>query len=63
MFLIKQKNSKIEYCNNIDKIKENLTKFDAVAFVGAGDINKEAENLLNCKNEKSNKFMHFFKKR
>ena len=44
--IIKPKNNYIEYSATVKNLKEKLSKFDAVAFVGAGDINKVAESLI-----------------
>jgi len=47
--LVKVKNKSVDYCVNIKKILNKLSTFDAVAFVGAGDINLVAERLISFK--------------
>ena len=47
--LVKEKNENVLYCANIKKFLEKITSFDAVTFVGAGDINMVAESLINFK--------------
>lgn len=46
--LIKQKNSKCKYASTGKKIKQYLGKYNAIAFVGAGDICQIAKWLLTC---------------
>ena len=44
--IIKEKNQGVLYFANAKKFLEKLSTFDAVAFVGAGDINLVAESLI-----------------
>ena len=48
-YLVKEKNENVLYSSNIKKFTDKLSSFDAVAFVGAGDINKVAESVIDFK--------------
>jgi len=39
-------NIDVTYASNVKQIIKKINKFDAVAFVGAGDINKVAEKIV-----------------
>lgn len=43
---IKNLNGNVEYSANLKKIASKIEFFDAVAFVGAGDINRVAEKIV-----------------
>lgn len=46
-FEIKKKNSNAVYCENYRSLFKNIKQNDAIAFVGAGDINLLAQRLAN----------------
>lgn len=46
---IKETNLNVEYCSSVKKLKNHINDFDAIAFVGAGDINLVAEKLVRTK--------------
>ena len=46
--LIKLKNNNVQYFSNYKRLGCLLNQYDAVAFVGAGDINLVAERLVKC---------------
>ena len=43
---IQQINNLVEYCSNANNVIKKIQEFDAVAFVGAGDINLVAEKIV-----------------
>ena len=43
---IKKRNIRVEYITNGKNLAGKIKKYDAVAFVGAGDINLVAEKML-----------------
>ena len=43
---LKDIHKNVEYCSNSKKILSKMSNFEAVAFVGAGDINKVAEKIV-----------------
>lgn len=43
---IKKYNPNVKYCDNYKSVVKNIINIEAVAFVGAGDINKVAERFV-----------------
>ncbi len=53
--ITKQYNSNVKYCASIKNLKKKIIDFDAVAFVGAGDIDMIARKIISKDQKQSKK--------
>ena len=57
---IKKENSNVKYVATGKKLTKIIPEFDAVAFVGAGDVDEVAKKIIKsyCKNSWQNRFFN-----
>ena len=53
--ILKLQNDNVLYCASIKNLKKRIKDFDAVAFVGAGDIDMIARKIISKDQKQSKK--------